>query len=240
MTDQNRAAEYRGAIERRGISEFEVRATASGLLHFTGHASVFDHPYEVHDRFGTFTEVITRNAFSRTLSRTPDVFFYINHAGLPIARTASGTMRLSTDERGLYVEADLEPRDPDVQSVQYKLERGDMTDMSFAFRVPENGDTWNEDMTARQINEVNLHHGDVSIVTIGANPAASASPMRMAEAFALLSDPSALAECRAAEDFDPEALKRVGEVITEALRKDEPAPRKTMSLAAARRALELD
>lgn len=236
MTD--RATEIRGAVERRGISEFEIRSTASGLLHFTGHASVFDHPYEVHDRFGTFTETITRNAFSRTLSRGPDVFFYINHAGLPIARTASGTMRLSTDERGLYVEADLEPRDPDVQSVQYKLERGDMTDMSFAFRVPENGDTWNDDATARQINEVNLHHGDVSIVTVGANPAASATPFRMADALTAIASRT-LAECRSEEDLDMEQVAAVHEILGEILTPEVPS-RKTMSVRAALRALELD
>lgn len=237
MTDQNRATEIRGAVNRRGISEFEVRSGANGTLKFTGHASVFDHPYEVHDRYGAFTETITRNAFSRTLSRNPDVFMLVNHGGLPIARTASGTMRLATDERGLYVEADLEPRDPDVQAIQHKLERGDMTDMSFAFRVPENGDTWNDDATERQINEVNLHHGDVSIVTVGANPAAAAYPMRMQEIIDMLSDEGQFAEARSADDWQDQlaALRKAVESLDEA----RPS-RKTMSIAAAKRALLLD
>jgi hypothetical protein len=48
------------------------------------------------------------------------------------------------------------------------MERGDLDEMSFAFRVTRQ--EWNEDYTERWINEVNLSKGDVSIVNYGANP----------------------------------------------------------------------
>lgn len=238
MTDQNRAERLRGVSERRGISEFELRDASNGNLHFTGYAAVWEAPYEVTDRFGTFTEVVARGALARTLGRNPDVVLNINHDGLPLARTTAGTLRLGADEHGFHVEADLEPRDPDVESVRYKLERGDLTDMSWAFRVID--DVWTEDDTHRMIREANIHGGDVSIVTTGANPATTANPLRMADAIALFTDPSALAECRSREDFDLEALKRLSVVVGEVLREEEPPARKTMSIAAAKRALLLD
>jgi hypothetical protein len=48
------------------------------------------------------------------------------------------------------------------------MRRGDVDEMSFAFRVNEQ--EWSPDYSERTITEVNLHRGDVSIVTFGANP----------------------------------------------------------------------
>jgi hypothetical protein len=48
------------------------------------------------------------------------------------------------------------------------MERGDLDEMSFAFRVTRQ--EWNDAYTERWINEVNLNKGDVSIVNYGANP----------------------------------------------------------------------
>lgn len=234
MTTQpdTRAALLKGAPERRGISEFEVRDAGNGLLHFTGYAAVFDDPYEITDRFGTFTETIERKALSRTLSRNPDVVLNVNHDGLPLARTISGTLKLGTDTRGYHVEADLDPRDPDVESVRYKLERGDLSDMSWAFKVLV--DVWNDDETERSVREVSVDGGDVSIVTTGANRNTNASLRGALDALANL---DVLTECRTA-GFDIEAVRAayatLGTVLVDL------TPRTTMSIRAAERALELD
>src|SRR5690606_30665037 len=82
-------------------------------------------------------------------------------------------LRLSTDKKGLLVDADLDRSDPDVQRLEAKMARGDMDEMSFAFRVKRQ--EWNEDETDRRITEVSLHKGDVSVVNFGANPATSAA-----------------------------------------------------------------
>jgi hypothetical protein len=52
------------------------------------------------------------------------------------------------------------------------MRRGDVDEMSFAFRVTKN--SWNSDYSERNIEAVNLHRGDVSIVSFGANPATMA------------------------------------------------------------------
>lgn len=72
-------------------------------------------------------------------------------------------MTLREDDHGLYMEARLDPRDPDVRSIVPKMKRGDLDKMSFAF-IPETQE-WDEsgDMPRRTIKRVSLY--DVSIVT---------------------------------------------------------------------------
>ncbi len=184
---RKKAEQSRGTLERREFpvaERMELREDAdTGLLKLTGYASVTGNPYEV----GFFTETIKRGAFKRTLAEKPDVQLLINHgaggSGMPIARTKSGTMRLSEDERGLKVEADLDPEDPDVQLLARKMRRGDIDQMSFAFQATD--ETWNSDYTDREITAASIHRGDVSVVNQAANPAAMAS-IRSTETLAAL------------------------------------------------------
>jgi HK97 family phage prohead protease len=151
-------------LHRDFDADMELRATTDeGILHLSGYASTTETPYEVQD----FTETIARGAFKRTLGETPDVVLLINHDGIPLARTKSGTLTLSEDARGLRVDADLDAKNPLVQNLVSPMQRGDMDEMSFAFRPTQQD--WNEDYTERTIREVSIHRGDVSMVTHGAN-----------------------------------------------------------------------
>ena len=148
----------------------EIReAEPGGPIELSGHAATFGEPYPV----GSFTETIAPGAFKRTLKENPDVSLLVNHTGTPLARTTSGTMTLSEDARGLHVHAELEPSDPDVQALVPKVRRGDLSEMSFAFRA--NKQSWSDDKTERTLHEVVIHRGDVSLVTTAANPSATAS-----------------------------------------------------------------
>jgi HK97 family phage prohead protease len=124
-------------------------------------------------------ERIDPKAFDVTLREKPDLHLLINHAGMPLARTKSGTSTCRADEHGLKVTATLDKRDPEVQSLAVKMERGDMDEMSFAFRVKAQewraADGYEEidDQSYRTITEVSLHKGDVSVVNWGANPTTS-------------------------------------------------------------------
>jgi len=142
---------------RTGIP-VEVRAEDSGIR-VSGYAAVFDSETNIG---GMFTEVIERGAFSDAIGRD-DVVFLINHEGLPLARTRSGTLTLKEDKRGLYMEADLDSEDPDVRSIVPKMKRGDLDKMSFAFfpEVQEWDDS--QDPPKRTIRKAALD--DVSIVT---------------------------------------------------------------------------
>jgi len=146
-----------------------------------GYASVFDTDYEVYDAYGPFNERIARGAFAKTLAAKPSVVLNIGHGtggtGMPLARTENGSLRLAEDLRGLSVVADLNPKDPDVKALAMKMTSGLLSDMSFAFRVTDQ--EWDEECENRTIRSVDLHQGDVSVVTYGANPATS-STMRSA------------------------------------------------------------
>jgi HK97 family phage prohead protease len=158
-------------IERRSMSidGAELRASASGdTLTFTGYASVTESPYEMEDFLGSYTETVHRGAFKKTLSEGADVSFLVNHGGMTLARTKSSTLRLSEDSTGLHVEAELDPGNSHVRDLQSAMSRHDMDEMSFAFRVTRQ--EWSPDYTQRDITEVNLSKGDVSLVNYGANP----------------------------------------------------------------------
>lgn len=240
-----------GTIERRFVaitSDFEFRAAGDNKLHFEGYASLFDVGYDMYggpDK-GGWTEHVNPAAFKRTLAASPDVVLNLNHGqggtGLPIARTTSGTLDLRTDAKGLLPSSDLDLRDPDVQALQVKVERGDVNQMSFAFRTIS--DLWSDEETDRELLELSLDRGDVSIVTNGANPKTSVSMRGWDEALAALiaMDPDeALAEMRAAgaESLDDmvRAHTNLGNLIASA----KPGPDKgPLSIKHARRLAQLD
>jgi HK97 family phage prohead protease len=171
MTDFSSRGERRNIREdrRRPFEGMELREIGDGsTLRFTGYASVTETPYEMQDFLGDYTEVVRRGAFSKTLAEGADVPFKLNHDGMTLARTKSGTMRLSEDSTGLHVEADLDPSNGQVRDIRSAMDRGDLDEMSFAFRVTRQ--EWSPDWTQRDITEVNLSKGDVSIVNYGANP----------------------------------------------------------------------
>lgn len=174
MTDQ---VEYRKNLQncretRRfnvTVDEFAQRGEGKDKeYNFRGLASRTETYYEVFDYLGSFQEMIKAEAFKSTLTENPDVSLLIMHEGLPLASTKSGTLRLWESERGLEVEAELDMMNPMTQQVASGVSRGDITEMSFGFRVVRQ--VWNEDYTEREIEIVNLHRGDVSIVDRGANP----------------------------------------------------------------------
>ena len=152
-------------ISRRfvDLDDVEVREASDGMKQFTGHAAVFD---QWADIGGSFREQIAPGAFKRTINNKTDVPFLYNHnPDTVMARTSNGRLRLSEDEKGLLVEADLNPADRDAAALITKMQDGNIRKMSFAFAVPKNGDMWNRDANPaeRIIREAKLY--DVSPVT---------------------------------------------------------------------------
>lgn len=160
--------------QRNAATPFELRKAKTGDYVLEGYAST----WEAYDCYGGvenggWVEQLHRRAFDVSLASNPDLQLLINHEGMPLARTKSGTLELSTDRVGLKVRAYLDPRDPDVQALLPKMERGDLDEMSFAFRVKDQ--EWNNDFTHRMIREASLQKGDVSVVNYGMNPTTKAS-----------------------------------------------------------------
>ena len=140
-------------------TNLELRAEGAGNT-IVGYAAVWDSPSEPMP----FTEFVKRGAFSKTLNDGADVRLLIDHEGIPLARTRSGTLTLEEDDRGLKVKAKLDPSNPDAARIISAMSRGDISQMSFAFRTVK--DSWNNDRSVRELKEVQLF--DVSVVTFPA------------------------------------------------------------------------
>ena len=152
-------------IERRTytVRNVETRQEDDGVMRLSGYAAVFnDSSVPL-----PFSERIAPGAFRKTLSETPDVRLLINHEGLPLARTKNNTLTLSEDEVGLRFDAEL-PDTSEARDLYTLIQRGDVDQMSFAFRVIRQ--KWSPDRSERTLTEVSLADGDVSVVTYPAYP----------------------------------------------------------------------
>jgi hypothetical protein len=150
----------------------EQRADGKGKK-IVGYASIFN---ELSEDLGGFKERIKPGAFTEVLKNS-DARALMNHdPNLILGRESAGTLRLKEDKKGLLMEID--PPDTQVASDLMKsIERGDIREQSFAFRVE--ADQWEglddqDKETIRTILEVS-HLYDVSPVTYPAYPQTSAA-----------------------------------------------------------------
>jgi HK97 family phage prohead protease len=233
--NETRASRLLGVPEWRGIDDYEVRSAGNEFI-VRGYASLFDSPYTVAGGpdAGGWLETVDRRAFDVTLNSNPDVHFLINHEGVTLARTKSGTLTLSTDRKGLISEARIDRRDPMGQSLEVKMERGDLDEMSFAFRTVRQ--EWNEDYTERRLLEVNLDKGDVSVVNNGANDKTRIRITDARDALSVLSS-AELVECRGLDD-PLSVLRETRSHIDRLIMEIVPADKRPLTISEAQRVLE--
>lgn len=137
-------------IEKRGVPGIEARADGD-VRTLAGYAAVFNRDANIGD---FFVERIAPTAFDKALDG--DVRALVNHdSGRVIGRTKSGTLRLSTDTKGLRVEIDV-PDTSDGRDLLTLVERGDISGMSFGFRVTRQEWDTSGDTDLRIIHEVEL------------------------------------------------------------------------------------
>ena len=154
-------------MEKRYFNiETRTEKREDGSTTIIGHAAVFN---QMSSDLGGFREIIAPNAFENVL--TDDVRALINHdPNLLLARTTSGTLNLKQTNEGLQYSFDV----PDTtygRDLIISMERGDISQSSFAFTIEE--DSWEstEDGEIRTINKVKQLY-DVSPVTYPAYPSA--------------------------------------------------------------------
>jgi hypothetical protein len=140
-----------GVIERRRATELSV---APGRK-LTGYAVIFNQE----TRISGTTEVVRQGAFKGTLAGR-DILALVDHdPGRLLARTKSGTLRLSEDAHGLRFELDV-PDTTEGRDILTLAERGDLGGMSFGFTVAKGGEAWNG--KRRELRAVTLH--EISVV----------------------------------------------------------------------------
>jgi HK97 family phage prohead protease len=158
-----------------GVEFREEPDPGDGTIGFRAYASVTETAYQMFDFWGPYDETIAEDAFDQTLTDQADVAFLLNHGGMTLARTASNTLTLGTDDTGLFYEPRLDPQNSVVRDVMSGVRRGDLNESSFAFRIVRG--QWSPDYMAYRIEQVDMHRGDVSIVNFGANPATGDHPI---------------------------------------------------------------
>jgi uncharacterized protein len=142
-------------IERRRATP-DVRARGRRL---EGYAALFG----VEARIGSTRESIRAGAFSVALSNQNDILALVDHdASRVLARTRSGTLRLSQDSKGLAFDLDV-PDTTAGRDVLALAERGDLGGMSFGFGVID--ENWTGDR--RELRSLDL----VEISVVKAFPA---------------------------------------------------------------------
>jgi len=132
---------------------------------------------------GGFRETILPGAFDKVLNRQRgkrDVVALFNHdANQLLGRTSSGTLELSSDEKGLRYSVVL-PNTELGRTIAELTARGDLRGSSFAFTVEQKGQSWapgEDGVPRRSIREVSGLF-DVSVVTHPAYSSSSAAVAR--------------------------------------------------------------
>lgn len=123
---------------------FDMRADmndSTGVI--TGRPIVYNSKIDL----GYFDEVIERGALDGANLR--DVRFLVNHdtSMIPLARSrnnnANSTMQLTVDDDGMGIRVNLDVQNnSDARNLYSAIERGDITGMSFRFRVDD--EEWSE------------------------------------------------------------------------------------------------
>ena len=149
----------------------EPTADGNGTLLIVGTPIVYDTPTTINDPTGSYTEVIKRGALDG--ADLTDSRLLVNHdlTRIPLARTPK-TMQFKITDKGLEMTAEL-PDTEEARSAYTAVKRGDLKGMSFAFTVPEGGDSYDAKTNTRTITKIAKVY-EVSLVNFPAYPTASA------------------------------------------------------------------
>ena len=152
-------------IENR-LSDVSFKEEDEQKMVLEGYAIVFDQETLIGDKEKGFIESIDRNAL--TNANMKDVPMKYNHddSFLIIARTRNNSLRLTVDDIGLKVRAEL--IDTDSNKDIYKMVKAGLLDkMSFAFTVSSQKIDRSGDIPKRTITGIDRLY-DVSIVDLPA------------------------------------------------------------------------
>lgn len=128
-------------IERRFLpvnDQLGIHLRSGGVTTIRGYTAVFHSAVIKGSEYKLYegaVERIRRGAFDRALKEQHDVRCLFNHnPDNLLGRTSNGTCTLSVDPIGLQYVCQIDHNDPDHLRVISKIERGDLTGSSFAFK----------------------------------------------------------------------------------------------------------
>ena len=121
-------------MEKRYINMHEVQTrSASDEMIVEGYFAVFNENYQV---WADATESIAPGAFADSING--DIRALYNHNDDQIlGRTSAGTLELREDEKGLWGQIKINPKDTEAVNVYERIARGDITGCSFGFDIEQ-------------------------------------------------------------------------------------------------------
>lgn len=156
--------EYRSMPLMQRTDEYLVR----------GYATTYSDPYLLFRMEDVdYFETVDPNAIDERTDMS-DVIFQYDHNGMVFARMSNDTLRLTSDEHGLGVEADLS-KTADARNMFENISSGMVKEMSWAFIV--DGQEYDKDTHTRKITHIKKIF-DVSAVSIPANPSTNIAKAR--------------------------------------------------------------
>lgn len=176
--------EIGGEIERRFFIG-ELRAQGEGdERRIIGYAAVFN---SLSEDLGGWKEMIEPGAFADTILADDIRGLYNHEPTMVLGRNKAGTLVLVEDEIGLRYEI-IPPDTSYARDLVISIDRGDVNQSSFGFKVPRDGEDWidpteSQPFPIRKLRKVKLF--DVSPVTFPAYPVTSVAVRDMAQQLAL-------------------------------------------------------
>lgn len=165
-------AEVRKSSVVREEREFRLENAEYDGRTIRGYAAVYNVDSEW---MGGFYEQISAGAFDNVMEN--DVRAYFNHdENYLLGRVSSGTLRISTDKKGLFYEVDL-PNTTYANDLIELMKRGDVNQSSFAFLIEKDRWEQRDGVTYRIIEKVSRLL-DVSPVAQPAYPDATSELKR--------------------------------------------------------------
>jgi HK97 family phage prohead protease len=110
---------------------------------------------------GDFDETLEPGCFERCVREMQDVRCLLNHdTNIVLGRTRNDTLRLKAETHGLYFECQLNPESEQHRNVYASVQRGDLSECSFMFTVPnDNGQSFEmqgNGKPLRRVKDLNL------------------------------------------------------------------------------------
>lgn len=140
-------------MEEVRLAKIKIDAPAGEQDFFlVGTPIVYDTPTMIHDLAGEYIEIIQRGALDG--ADLSDVKLFYNHdlSKVPLARTPH-TMQLKMTLAGLEMKAAL-PKTEEARAVYEAVKRGDLSGMSFAFIVSDDGSHYDARTNTRTISKI--------------------------------------------------------------------------------------
>ena len=162
------------------LRELRVEPAEDNQRKIVGYAAVFN---VLSEPLWGFREKIRKGAFTKTIGEANIVALFNHNEDMILGRNKAGTLKLAEDDIGLAIEI-LPPETQSAKDLMISMERGDISQMSFSFRVVR--EEWDH-MPAEEIRTlVEVELRDVSLVVFPAYPQTIATVRSLSETLSRL------------------------------------------------------